>query len=307
MKIFPNKGKFNVFVIFLILAISTSLVGKLTSTYDKDIVFKLVVVDELSDKVIFDKSHDSVLLKVRGYGFNLAKYYLSTPELKISIKKLKELKNTFLWNQKDNFNDTKLNFDSSVELLTISEDSIFLYFDQYISQKKYIKPNVVISYSSGFDNFKTVFLSKDSVYVQGPKDVVNKIEYVESEKVILNNVNSDISLKLNLIKPAYDNITLDINSVNFELDVDQYTEEVISIPVNVISSSDIKFNYYPKELFVKYFISIDKYKKTTPMDFRIDCVFDENQNFLRPELIKQPDYIKNPRLSSNQIQLIILE
>ena len=89
MKIFPNKGKFNVFVIFLILAISTSLVGKLTSSYDKDIVFKLVVIDEPSDKVIFDKSHDSVLLKVRGYGFNLAKYYLSTPELKISIKKLR--------------------------------------------------------------------------------------------------------------------------------------------------------------------------------------------------------------------------
>ena len=67
MKIFTNQGKFNVFLIFLVLAISSSLIGKLTSTYDKDIIFKLEVIDVPKDKVIYEKSHDSVLLKVRGY------------------------------------------------------------------------------------------------------------------------------------------------------------------------------------------------------------------------------------------------
>ena len=63
---FSSQGKFNVFIIFLILAISSSLVGKLTSTYDKDILFKLVLTDLPKDKVVYDKSHDSVMLKVRG-------------------------------------------------------------------------------------------------------------------------------------------------------------------------------------------------------------------------------------------------
>ena len=111
MKVFSSQGKFNVFIIFLILAISSSLVGKLTSTYDKDILFKLVLTDLPKDKVVYDKSHDSVMLKVRGYGFNLAKYYFETPSFNISVKKLKESNNTFLWNQKENFNDTKLSFD----------------------------------------------------------------------------------------------------------------------------------------------------------------------------------------------------
>ena len=86
MKIYSSQGKFNVFLIFLILAISTSLVSKLTSTYDKNIVFKLTVTDVPEDKVIYEKSHDSVELKVRGFGFSLAKYYFKTPELKISAK-----------------------------------------------------------------------------------------------------------------------------------------------------------------------------------------------------------------------------
>ena len=307
MKIYSNQGKFNVFLIFLILAISTSLVSKLTSTYDKNIVFKLTVTDIPKDKVIYEKSHDSVELKVRGFGFSLAKYYFTTPELKISAKKLKELNNSFLWNKKQNFTDTKLDFDSSIELLTVFEDSIILYFDQYISEKKLIKTNLSIDYQSGFDSFKTPFITNDSVTILGPRDVIRKIEYVDTEFVKLNNVNSDIQINLSLLKPAFDNLSIDLSEIEYKLEVDQYTEEIINVPVNILSNENIKYNYYPKEISVKYIISIEDYRKTTPIDFRIECVLDKNQSTLIPYLTKKPDFVKNVRLSSNQIQLIILE
>jgi len=307
MKIYSSQGKFNVFLIFLILAISTSLVSKLTSTYDKNIVFKLTVTDIPEDKVIYEKSHDSVELKVRGFGFSLAKYYFKTPELKISAKKLKELNNSFLWEQKQDFTDIKLNFDSSIELLTIFEDSIILYFDQYISERKFIKTNISINYESGFDSFKTPLITNDSVTILGPKDIIRKIDYVDTEFVKLNNVNSDIQINLSLLKPAFDNLSIDLSMIEYKLEVDQYTEEIVTVPVNILSNENIKYNYYPKELSVKYFISIDDYKKTTPIDFRIECVLDKNQSTLIPYLTKKPDFIKNARLSSNQIQLIILE
>ena len=307
MKIYSSQGKFNVFLIFLILAISTSLVSKLTSTYDKNIVFKLTVTDIPEDKVIYKKSHDSVELKVRGFGFSLAKYYFKTPELKISAKKLKELNNSFLWEKNQNFTETKLNFDSSIELLTIFEDSIILYFDQYISEKKFIKTNISINYESGFDSFKTPLITNDSVTILGPKDIIRKIDYVDTEFVKLNNVNSDIQINLSLLKPAFDDLSIDLSMIEYKLEVDQYTEEIVTVPVNILSNENIKYNYYPKELSVKYFISIDDYKKTTPIDFRIECVLDKNQSTLIPYLTKKPDFIKNARLSSNQIQLIILE
>ena len=307
MKIYSSQGKFNVFLIFLILAISTSLVSKLTSTYDKNIVFKLTVTDVPEDKVIYEKSHDSVELKVRGFGFSLAKYYFKTPELKISAKKLKELNNSFLWEKNQNFTDTKLNFDSSIELLTIFEDSIILYFDQYISEKKFIKTNISVNFQSGFDSFKAPLITNDSVTILGPKDVVRKIDYVDTEFVKLNNVNSDIQINLSLLKPAFDDLSIDLSMIEYKLEVDQYTEEIVTVPVNILSNENIKYNYYPKELSVKYFISIDDYKKTSPIDFRIESTLDKNQSILIPYLTKKPDFIKNARLSSNQIQLIILE
>ena len=307
MKVFSSQGKFNVFIIFLILAISSSLVGKLTSTYDKDILFKLVIRDLPEDKVIYDKSHDSVMLKVRGFGFNLAKYYFDTPNLNISVKKLKESNNTFLWNQKDNFNDTKLSFDTSIELLNISEDSLFFYYDQYISQNKKIKPNVLIDYKSGYDSFKSFSISNDSVTILGPKDILDKIDYIDSELVRLNNIDSDIKIDLNLLVPPYENLKFDFSSVVYELEVDQYTEEIIAVPVTILGNTDIKYNFFPKKLSVKYLISVENYKKTSPIDFRIECVFDKKESTLIPKLTKKPDFIKKSRLSSNQVQLIILE
>ena len=307
MKIYSGQGKFNVFLIFLLLAVSTSLVSKLTTTYDKNIVFTLTVTDIPKDKVIYKKSHDSIELKVRGFGFSLAKYYFKTPEIKISAKKLKELNNSFLWEQNQNFTDTKLNFDSSIELLTIFEDSIILYFDQYISEKKLIKTNISINYESGFDSFKTPLITNDSVTILGPKDIVRKIDYVDTEFVKLNNVNSDIQINLSLIKPAFDDLSIDLSMIEYKLEVDQYTEEIVTVPVNILSKENIKYNYYPKELSVKYFISIDDYKKITPIDFRIECELDKNQSTIIPILTKKPNFIKNVRLSSNQIQVIILE
>ena len=40
---------------------------------------------------------------------------------------------------------------------------------------------------------------------------------------------------------------------------------------------------------VKYFISVENYKKTTPIDFRIECIFDKNESTLIPKLVKKPD------------------
>ena len=310
MKLFSSKGKFNVYLGFLILAILTSIVVKLTSVYDKDILFKITPINQPDDKFIFNQSHDSVLLKIRGYGFNLAKYYFNMPELNISVKKLKETKNTFLWNQRDNFIQTKFDFDSSVELLTISEDSIYFFFDQYVSQKKPVKLNLDVNFSEGYENFKKPTIKPDSILVTGPKNLLFNLNYIETDSVEFNNINSDILTKISLNNPDLKNMTLSVDRIEYTLEVDKYTEEIIKVPVNVLSNNkNIRFNFYPKELSIRYIISINDYIKLNPMDFRVDCKYDQSKfnNFLIPEITKKPNFIKNARLSESQIQLIILE
>ena len=309
MKFFSNKGKINVYISFLLLAITTSIVGKLSSEYNKDLTFKLIPVDFPKDKIIYKQSHDSAVLKLRASGFSLAKYYFNTPELKISVKKLKEIKNSFLWSQRDNFSDTKLNFGSSVELLSISEDSIFFFFDQYVSKKIPVKENISIDFQAGFESFKNPTIRPDFVVVTGPKELLSNLKYLETDSTNFENVSKDISSSINILNPDVDNLIISENSLEYFLDVDQYTEEIIKIPVNILSSSDDnKFNYYPKEPTVTYTISINDYVEVNPMDFRIDCVYDFNSpgDISKAEITKKPPFVKNVRFNTDQIQIIVL-
>ena len=306
MSLFSNSGKSNIYLIFVILAILTSLFTKLTVKYEKDIVFRVIPEGQDDEKVIYKKSHDSLILRVKGYGFSLARYYLESPELRISLKKLKEINNTFIWSQSENFNQTKQSFDSSLELLSISEDSILFYFDKFTSAKIPIKPKININYLVGYDSFYSPVLSIDSVNILGPSEVIAKIKHASTIPITLNDVKSDISIELFLENKGLD-LIYETKKTLYNQKVNQYTEEMINIPVNVLSSGLYNFNYYPKNLSVKYIVSIEDYNKITPMDFRIDCIFDKNQSFLVPKITKKPEFIKNAKLSSSKIQLIILK
>ena len=215
-----------------------------------------------------------------------------------------------MWNQKENFSDTKLNFGSSIELLSISEDSILFFFDQYVSKKIPVKENVTVNFESGYENFKIPVLNPDSVVVTGPKELLSDLKYLVTDSVNFEKIDSDIKFNLNLINPDLDNLIFSDNSLEYLLEVDQYTEETIKVPVNVLFNSDnSKFNYYPKELSIKYNISINDYVEVNPMDFKIECVYDSNSpnNISKAEISKKPSFVKNVRLNTDQIQIIILE
>ena len=88
--------------------------------------------------------------------------------------------------------------------------------------------------------------------------------------------------------------------MNFLPDFSHIYVESQSIDSNIAEQS---FKRFPKAKIIE----IEDYKKINPIDFRIECILDKNESVLVPRLTKKPDFVKNIRLSSNQIQLIILE
>ena len=60
--------------------------------------------------------------------------------------------------------------------------------------------------------------------------------------------------------------------------------------------------------YFKYNISINDYIEVNPMDFKIECVYDSNSpnNISKAEISKKPSFVKNVRLNTDQIQIVIL-
>ena len=308
MKLDFSSGKTNVFLVFLGLAIITSFTSKLVSTYEKNIDFTVLPSDFPNDKVLIDQSSEKVSLKLKGYGFNFARYYFKNPILKLSVNEMKTNKSSFIWTKEKNLFSLE-RFVSPMTLLSISEDSLVFYFDKYITKSIPVKGFTEIKYSSGYGNFGPLELTPDSVKVIGPTNAIQKIKSIKTELISFENVKNDLRGKIKLKLDSLENTIIENTEVEYFLNVDQFTEETVDVNINVVSNfNKSSFNFFPKTVRVKFLVSVDNYVKLNPFDFKIECYIDDlSKNDYSLEVVKKPDFIKNISLSTEKIQLIMLE
>lgn len=308
MKFDFSSGKTNVFLVFLGLAIITSFTSKLVSTYEKNIAFTVLPSDLPNDKVLTDQSSKKISLKLKGYGFNFARYYFKNPILKLSVNEMKTNKSSFIWTKESNLFGLE-KFISPMTLLSISEDSLVFYFDKYITKSIPVKGFTEIKYASGYGNFGPLELTPDSVKVIGPTNAIQTIKSIKTELISFENVMNDLRGKIKLELDSLENTIIENTEVEYFLDVDQFTEETVDVNINVVSNfNKSSFNFFPKIVKVKFLVSVDNYVKINPIDFKIECYIDDLfKNDYSLEVVKKPDFIKNVSLSTEKIQLIMLE
>tara|TARA_B100001248_G_C27337788_1_gene434714 strand:+ start:135 stop:1061 length:927 start_codon:yes stop_codon:yes gene_type:complete len=308
MKLDFSRGKTNVFLVFLGLAIITSFTSKLLSTYEKNIDFTVLPSDLPNDKVLTDQSSEKISLKLKGYGFNFAKYYFKNPELKLSVDEMKTNKSSFIWTKEKNLFSLE-RFVRPMTLLNISEDSLLFYFDKYTTKSIPVKGFTEIKYAAGYGNFGSLKLTPDSVKVIGPSYTIQTIKSIKTELISIENVKNDLKGKIKLKLDGLENTIVENTEVEYFLNVDQFTEETVDVNINVVSNlNKSSFNFFPKTVKVKFLVSVDNYVKINPIDFKIECYIDDLlKNDYLLEVVKKPDFIKNISLSTEKIQLIMLE
>ena len=303
--------KFNVFLFFLLLALIYSMLSKLTSNYTKTIVFAVKAVDVPSDQVVLDQSIDSIRLELKGYGYNLAKYYIDEPLIEISLNNLNKVNSKYQWTKQRNFLDLQSKFNKSVSLVSSSVDQIDFIIEQYESKKVPIELEFEIGYKSGFDSFQEYKLSKDSITVTGPNSLIDTINVIQTHKLVLNEIDSEINTKIKIKSPENNNITHSDTEIDFQLKVEKFTDESIKVPITIVNIDDnMKINYYPKVVSVLYRVSIKDYKAVNPMDFRVECdlnMINKDNSVLISSITKKPSNVKKCRIENNQIQYVIIE
>ncbi len=303
--------KFNVFVFFVLLALIYSMISKLTSNYTKTIVFVVKPVDVPSDQVVLDQSIDSIGLELEAYGYNLAKYYIDQPIIEISLNDLNKVKSKYQWTKQRNFSDLQSKFNKSVRLISSSVDQIDFIIEQYESKKVPVELKLELDYKSGFDSFNEYKLSKDSIMITGPNSLIDTINMIQTHKLVLNQIDSEINTKIRIKPPENNNITHSDTELDFQLKVEKFTEESIKVPITIVNIDDnMKINYYPKVVSVLYRVSIREYKSVNPMDFRVECdlnTINRDNSVLISSITKKPSNVRKCRIENNQIQYVIIE
>ena len=234
MKLDFSSGKTNVFLVFLGLAIITSFTSKLVSTYEKNIDFTVLPSDLPNDKVLTDQSSEKISLKLKGYGFNFARYYFKNPILKLPVNEMKTNKSSFIWTKEKNLFSLE-RFVRPMTLMNISEDSLVFYFDKYTTKSVPVKGFTEIKYAAGYGSFGSLKLTPDSVKVIGPSYTIQTIKSIKTELISIENVKNDLKGKIKLKLDGLENTIVENTEVEYFLNVDQFTEETVDVNINVVT------------------------------------------------------------------------
>ena len=78
-----------------------------------------------------------------------------------------------------------------------------------------------IDYKSGFDSFQEYKLSKDSIMITGPNSLIDTINVIQTHKLVLNQIDSEINTKIRIRSPENSNIIYSDTEIDFQLKVEK--------------------------------------------------------------------------------------
>ncbi len=307
-----NK-KINIFFLFLLLAFIILIFTKLSKDYTNTITFNINKINVPQENVILNDSNAKLKVTLKTHGFKWLSYYFFEPKITIDFSKdVKKTKSVFIWDKAKAYMYSDKQFGDNVEIFNIFPDTLLFRYDVNLVKKIPVILNTDVKFASGFDLTDNYKLNPDSIVVIGPKIIASKIKNIKTEKLILNDVKSNILSKIKLKLPKNNqDLKFSASEIEVSATIEKYTEGTLKIPVTVVNvPKEMTLNYFPKEVNVTYYTSLKDFKNVTAKDFAVECDFntiEKEQAYLIPKLTKTSKLVKNAKVNQQRIEFIILE
>jgi hypothetical protein len=312
-KSIKNK-KLNVFILFFLMAFAFLIISKLSKTYTETVSFKINFNNLPENRVISDKDKYKIDVTLKTIGFKLIPFLFNDKKLIIDFNKdVTESNSSYLWVSNQNTSKIEQQLTNSIDIISIQPDTLKFNFQKLATKKVPIVLNSNITFATGYNTQEKVKLSPDSISIIGSELSLKSISKIDTKKTEFIDVKSDINTELLLLLPENDkSVKLSTNKVKLNAKVEKFTEGSLELPVSVINlPEEITINYFPKTVTVTYNVSLANYKNIKPLDFKVECDFNEvigsNNTFFTPKLVKQPVNIKSAKIKQNKIEFILIQ
>jgi len=168
-----------------------------------------------------------------------------------------------------------INLPSDVYVQSINPGFIDVSFDNIITKMVKVKNNTSVLTKDGYTVIGGVKISPDSVRITGASSVVMKIKYVQTENIVLKDVNSNISRDVRLIDSLGNQVKVDPVVVNVSYKLELSAEKTFEdIDVNVYGVPiDKDVLIIPPKISISLRGGVEELSKLTVKDIKIGINF----------------------------------
>lgn len=311
LQLFRSK-KLNVFVLFFIISLTILILSKLSQNYQGTLVFKVKPTNIKETQVILNDSSNQLNITLDTYGFKWLRYAVSKPIVEVDLESDVILKDSILiWTEKKGFSNISKQFGKDIKVININPDSLVFRYDINQVKKVPVKADLDVSFLQGFNTLDSIKVTPDSIKLIGPASLLKGIDFIKTKHKSFSDLKGNVDKPIQLVVDSIsDEVKVESNIVQFHLEVSKFTEGVVTLPVTILNvPEDVKINYFPKQITVKYATTINDFNSISEEDFKVECDYanSKNRSYLIPKIVASPKNVKNIRLQEQQIEFIITQ
>lgn len=181
-----------------------------------------------------------------------------------------------------------------MKLIRVIPDSVKITVVESYFRKVPLVADYTFTFQKQFMQSGPLLLYPDSVIVSGDKNSIDKIDFIKTEKLMVNSVHGDFFRKINLL-PPYHSAWLSQKFTWIYMPVDEYAEGKIKSTIRKANFEQSKVMLKPEIAEITYRAPIKYFKKISETDFTTEVDFScypntQKTNKMRIEVTKIPKY-----------------
>ncbi len=294
---FQKGGKGMLFLFCVLLASIIWVVNALSKTYVTEIGYSLTA------PLVSGKDDIPVKVKLSGQGFDLVYIYLRINKNKYPFSTFNASVNCI------DFTDSLLgDLHKSISLIDVKPALITGSVSANQKMKRLpVKSKIETHFAPRYGASVSLLIKPDSVDIAGPASVLDTLRFIETESLIISNLDQSLfrSVGLNTPNPS---CWLQKDRIWIYIPVEEYTEAIVQVPV---THQDIrnKTRLIPEKVAVICLVPVSRYKTISASQFKAEIK--PGQTFTKEKVAlavtKKPSFVKNVRTEPRMVSILLFD
>lgn len=317
LKLIGIKQKKQILIFFVCLAISTVLwlLNALGKTYQHTILYPVEYTNIPEGYFLSGNPPENLELKISAYGFTILrqKMNISDSPLLMDIGRLsgyatnKTFDPVHVLSSQTLISRISEQIGGNIKILEIQPAQIELFLEKMKKKDVPVFPKLGLKFKSQYNLSSSITTEPGKVTIEGPASAIDTISKVNTVYKHLNDLKKTETIQLNLDAPH--SVTLSVQSVLVKIPVEEYTENVVSIPVKVVGAPNgTSVKLFPSEVKISFMVGLSRFSQNMKPDFSCTVPYGqitEGRQFLTPELDRQPAYITDLKITPRVLEYLI--
>ena len=307
-----NRSKVLTFLVFLAISTVLWFLIKLTKEYTSQTTFAITYTEVPVNKWV-STSQQTVKLSFVADGFVTLRHNLIRQQFRTIVIPLNEVSyrleggNTYSYSSQYVAERVADWLGVPTGNVTVNDDKQFFNMEDLQSKELPVRVPLDVKTQRQYNVYGEPHPNPASMTVYGPKNMLDTMTAVYTATLHAANVSEDVVQTLTV--DLYDGaVRSDVTAVEVLVDVEQYTEIDIEVPVKATDKRNLRF--FPETVKVKCMVPIKDYASINGASFKVladTAQLHRLQPLLDIRLVQFPDNVQVLKMEPEQVEYLIID